>query len=86
MTTSQAGAVLLIDLRGSSTESSEMRVYDVLRNYRWLSESGRVVVVDDAAALVDHHSTYQAIQSSGMVKLLCVAVGPPANRVELMPA
>lgn len=71
---------MLIDLQGSSPEASEMRVYDMLRNYRWLGDSGRVVVVDDVVSLVDHHSIYETIQSSTMVRLVCVAVGPPANR------
>ena len=75
-------AVLLVDLRDTPTEVGELRLFDILHNHRRL-DSGRVLAVDDATALVDHYSIYQAMQRSRLGrKVVCVAVGSPASRAE----
>jgi hypothetical protein len=81
MTSRQQGeAVLLLDLRDSPGEAGELRLFDILHNQRWLN-SRRFLVVDEATALVDHYSIYQAMQASRMQrKVLCVAVGAPVSR------
>jgi hypothetical protein len=81
----QPPPVLVADLRGGGTaEALAAGSFAEYLRQRARGDgvapaaAGRVLVIDDAAALVDHHQAYEKILTSRIVEtLLCVAVGPP---------
>jgi len=72
--------VIRVDLRNSPVPAAERRAFELLHSYRDVA-AGRVLVVDDATALLDHYTVHAAVRASRLVhQVICVAVGQPVRR------
>ncbi|GAB3713873.1 hypothetical protein [Nocardiopsis nanhaiensis] len=71
-------SVHLIDLRGASAAEAQARIRYEFGRGRPMTDSARLLVLDDTWRLVEHADSYGDVFISQRVRaMVCVAVGPP---------
>lgn len=80
----ESGKVVALDLRGKERSGARDAARALMSNQAE-PDLRRLLVVDDASALVDHETAFEALLTSNRVEeLLCLAVGRPRDDGQLL--